>query len=61
MFFHVGSIYWSFMSLSQRNLAALQKAGQAVRGAAEAISATVRTQAENMVANVASNRFWSGI
>ena len=57
MFVHDGSIYWSFMSLSQRNLSALQKAGQAVHGAAEAIASTVRTQAENMVANVASNPF----
>jgi hypothetical protein len=54
---HGAYIFWSFMSLSQRNLSSIQKAGQAVHGAAEAISATVRTQAENMVANVANNPF----
>jgi hypothetical protein len=45
------------MSLSQRNLSALQKAGHAVHSAAEAIAATVRAQAETMVSNVASNPF----
>jgi hypothetical protein len=45
------------MSLSQRNISALQKAGQAVHSAAEAIAATVRTQAQTLVANVASNPF----
>jgi hypothetical protein len=54
---HGAYIFWSFMSLSQRNLSSIQKAGQAVHSAAEAISATVRTQAENMVANVANNPF----
>lgn len=45
------------MSLSQRNLSALQKAGQAVHAAAEAIGSTVRSQAQNIVSNVASNPF----
>ena len=45
------------MSLSKRDLSALQKAGQAVHAAAQAIGMTVRFQAENMVANVASNPF----
>lgn len=45
------------MSLSQKNLSSIQKAGQAVHGASEAIAATVRTQAESMVASVASQPF----
>lgn len=45
------------MSLSPKNLSSIQKAGQAVHGASEAIAATVRTQAESMVASVASQPF----
>lgn len=45
------------MSLSQKNLSAIQKAGQAVHGACEAIAETVRNQAESMVASVASQPF----
>ena len=45
------------MSLSQRNLSSIQKAGQAVHGASEAIAATVMEQAQSMVARVASQPF----
>ena len=45
------------MSLSPKNLSLIQKAGQAVHGASEAITATVRTQAESMVASVSSQPF----
>lgn len=45
------------MSLSPKNLSFIQKAGQAVHGASEAIAATVRAQAEDMVANLASQPF----
>ena len=45
------------MSLSQRNLSSIQKAGQAVHGASIAIAATVRSQAESMVSSVASQPF----
>ena len=45
------------MSLSQKNLSSIQKAGQAAHDAAEAISVTVRTQAEGMVASMASQPF----
>lgn len=45
------------MSLSQKNLASIQKAGQAAHGASEAIAAAVRTQAESMVLRVASQPF----
>lgn len=45
------------MSLSQKNLSSIQKAGQAVRDASEAIAAAVRTQAEGMVASLASQPF----
>jgi hypothetical protein len=45
------------MSLSQRNLSSIQKAGQAVHGASVAIAATVRSQAESMVSSVASQPF----
>jgi hypothetical protein len=45
------------MSLSPKNLSSIQKAGQAAHDATEAIAATVRTQAESMVANMASAPF----
>jgi hypothetical protein len=45
------------MSLSQKNLSSIQKAGQAAHDAAEAILVTVRTQAESMVASMASHPF----
>ena len=45
------------MSLSQKNLSSIQKAGQAAHDAAEAILVTVRTQAESMVASMASQPF----
>ncbi len=45
------------MSLSQRNLSSIQKAGQTVHGASVAIAATVRAQAESMVSSVASQPF----
>jgi hypothetical protein len=45
------------MSLSQKNLASIQKAGQAAQGASEAIAAAVRTQAASMVLSVASQPF----
>jgi hypothetical protein len=45
------------MSLSPRHIAALQKAGQAVHYASESIAAAVRTQAEGMVANLATRPF----
>ena len=45
------------MSLSQRSLSAIQKAGQAVHGASEAIAANVADQAKSMVAQMASQPF----
>lgn len=45
------------MSLSQKNLSSVQKAGQAIHDASEAIAATMRAQAESMVASVASQPF----
>jgi hypothetical protein len=45
------------MSLSQKDLSSIQKAGQAVHGASEAILATVRSQAESMIASVSSQPF----
>jgi hypothetical protein len=45
------------MSLSQKNLTFIQKAGQAIHGASEAIADNVRTQAENMVASLSSQPF----
>jgi hypothetical protein len=45
------------MSLSQKNLSSIQKAGQAAHDAAVAILVTVRTQAESMVASMASQPF----
>lgn len=45
------------MSLSQRNLSSIQKAGQAVHGASEAIAAAVADQAQSMIARVASQPF----
>jgi hypothetical protein len=45
------------MSLSQKNLALIQKAGQAVHAASEVLASTVRSQAESMVASVASQPF----
>lgn len=45
------------MSLSPKNLSAIQKAGQAVHGAFEAIAATVQAQAQSMVASVARQPF----
>jgi hypothetical protein len=45
------------MSLSQKNLSSIQKAGQAAHDAAEAILVTVRAQAESMVASMASQPF----
>jgi hypothetical protein len=45
------------MSLSQKNLSSIQKAGQSAHDAAEAILVTVRTQAESMVASMASQPF----
>jgi hypothetical protein len=47
----------SVMSLSQKNLSSIQKAGQAAHGASVAIAATVRSQAESMVSSVASQPF----
>lgn len=48
---------WSSMSLSQKNLSSVQRAGQAIHDASEAIAATMRAQAESMVASVASQPF----
>ncbi len=45
------------MSLSPKNLSSIQKAGQAVHDASVAISASVRTQAESMVASMSSAPF----
>jgi hypothetical protein len=45
------------MSLSQKNLSNIQKAGQAVHSASSAIAATVSTQAQSMVSSVASQPF----
>jgi hypothetical protein len=45
------------MSLSPKNLSSVQKAGQAVHDASEAIGATVRTQAESMVASMSTSPF----
>jgi hypothetical protein len=45
------------MSLSPKNLSSVQKAGQAVHDASEAIAATVRTQAESMVASMSTSPF----
>lgn len=45
------------MSLSPKSLSSIQKAGQAVHDASEVIAATVRTQAESMVASMASTPF----
>lgn len=45
------------MSLSQSHLAAIQQAGQALHNATQVISESVRTQAQNMVALVASQPF----
>lgn len=45
------------MSLPQRDLSSIQKAGQAVHGASEAIQATVRAKAESMIASVSSQPF----
>lgn len=45
------------MSLSQRNLSSIQRAGQATHDAAESILVTVRTQAESMVASMTSQPF----
>lgn len=43
--------------LSSKNLSSIQKAGQAVHDASEVIAATVRTQAESMVASMATAPF----
>jgi len=43
------------MSLSSKNLAAIQKAGHAVYSAADAIAQTLNTQAQSTVASAASN------
>ncbi len=45
------------MSLSSKDLSSIQKAGQAVHAASEAIAATVHAQAGSMVASVASQPF----
>jgi hypothetical protein len=45
------------MSLSSKNLSSIQKAGQAVHDASAAISTTVRTQAESMVACMSAAPF----
>jgi hypothetical protein len=45
------------MSISQKNLSSIQKAGQAAHDAAEAILVTMRAQAESMVASMASQPF----
>jgi len=45
------------MSLSPKNLSSIQKAGQSAHDAAESILVTVRTQAESMVASMASQPF----
>lgn len=47
------------MSLSQKNLSSIQKAGQAAHGAAQVIAATVQAQAQSMVASVAAQPFGS--
>jgi hypothetical protein len=45
------------MSLSQKNLSSIQKAGQAVHGACAVIAEAVRVQAESLVASVSSKPF----
>jgi hypothetical protein len=45
------------MSLSQRNLSSIQKAGQAVHGASEAIAASALEQSQSVVALIASHPF----
>lgn len=45
------------MSLSQKNLSFIQKAGQAVHSASQVVSASVQAQAESTVASVASQPF----
>jgi hypothetical protein len=45
------------MSLSQKNLSSIQKAGHAAHEASEALAATVRSQAESMVASMATAPF----
>lgn len=45
------------MSLSSKNLSAIQKAGQAVHGAFESVTETVRSYAESMVAKVTRQPF----
>ena len=45
------------MSLSPRHIAVLQKAGQAVHAASESIAAAVQSQAEGMVASLATRPF----
>ena len=45
------------MSLSSKDLSSIQRAGQAVHAASEAIAATVHAQAGSMVASVASQPF----
>jgi hypothetical protein len=47
------------MSLSQKNLSSIQKAGQAAHSAAQAVAATVQAQAQSMVASVATQPFGS--
>jgi hypothetical protein len=46
-----------YMSLSPKTLSSVQKAGQAVYGASEAVAETVRAQAASLVALVASQPF----
>lgn len=45
------------MSLSQRNLSSIQKAGQAVHSASEAIATAVLEQAQSMVARIANQPY----
>ena len=45
------------MSFSPKNLSSIQKAGQAVHDSSAAIAASVRTQAESMVASMSSAPF----
>ena len=48
------------MSLSQKDLSAIQKAGQAAHNASETIALSVRAQGEALVENLASQPFASG-
>ena len=54
---HCLKLHRSFMSLSQRNLSSIQKAGQAVHGASDAIAASALEQSQGLVALIASHPF----